>query len=103
MSNARFGSSASGSSKSKRRFDIHEVQDVRGEELDDEGEEIKACGFPLHLGRLTLQHFRYSFWTSRSSSRSKSAHQSTTKISQRVIQDEASDDSDDLFWSDEVR
>jgi hypothetical protein len=77
-------------------------QDVRGEEFDDEGEEIKACGFPLHLGRLTLQHFRHSFWSSRSSSRSKS-HQSTTKVSQKVIQEEASDDSDDLFWSDEVK
>ncbi|KAG0619647.1 hypothetical protein M758_4G154400 [Ceratodon purpureus] len=103
VSNARLGSSASGSSKSKKRFDNLEIkQDIRGEGLDhDEGEEIKACGFPLHLGRLTLQHFRYSFWTSRSSSRSKPAHHSTTKVSPKKIQEEPSDDSDDLFWSDE--
>lgn len=98
---ARFGSFSSVSSKSKSRF-IHEVkQDVRFEDFDDGSEDIKACGFPLHLGRLTLQHFRYGFWTSRSSGRSKSHDYITEKGSKKVIEEEATDNSNELFWSDE--
>lgn len=78
-------------------------QDVRFEDMDDGSEDIKACGFPLHLGRLTLLHFRHSFWTSRSSSRSKSHESPTEKVSKKVIEDETTDNSDDMFWSDEVR
>ena len=102
ISSARLGSSASSSSKSKRQFTHEMKQDVRGDEFNDESEGIKACGFPLHLRRLTHQLFRYSFWTSRSSSRSKS-QQSITTASQKMIQEEPSDDSDNLFWSDEVK
>lgn len=98
---SRPGSFESGSSRSKNRF-IHEVkQDVSGFSDDEDEERFSACGFPLHFGRLTLLQFRYSFRTSRSRSRSKAPQM--TKVSNEVIQDEASDNSDDLFWSDEVR
>lgn len=78
-------------------------QDVQYEEIGDDSEEIKACGFPLHLGRLTLQHLRYSFWTSRPAGRRKSHESTTDKVSKKVTEDEATDNSDDIFWSDEVR
>lgn len=98
---SRFGSFSSASSKCRSRF-IHEVkQDVRFEDFDDGSEDMKACGFPLHLGRLTLQHFRYGFWPSRSSSRSKSLDSPPEKVSKKLNEDEATDNSDEMFWSDE--
>ncbi|KAG0631320.1 hypothetical protein M758_1G243800 [Ceratodon purpureus] len=96
---SRPGSFESASSRSKSRF-IHEVkQDVSGFSNDEDEERFSACGFPLHLGRLTLLQFRYSFRTSRSRSRGRAPQM--TKVSKEVIQDEVSDNSDDLFWSDE--
>lgn len=68
--------------------------------MDDCSEDIKACGFPLHLGKLTLQHFRHSFWALRSRSKS---HELSSEVSKKGIEDEATDNSDEMFWSDEVR
>lgn len=97
---ARVGSLAPRSSRSKSRF-IHEVkQDVRFEDLDDCNEDIKACGFPLHLGKLTLQHFRHSFWTLRTRSKS---HEFSAEVPKKGIEDETTDNSEEMFWSDEVR
>lgn len=97
---ARVGSLASGSSRSKSRF-IHEVkQDVRSEDMDHCDEDIKACGFPLHLGKLTLQHFRHSLWTLRTRSKS---HEFSAEVSKKGIEDEGTDNSDEMFWSDDVR
>ena len=99
---SRPGSFELGSSRSKNRF-IHEVkQDVSGVSDNEDVEKFRACGFPVHFGRLILLRLRYSFWTSKSSGRNK-APQATKKVPKEVAQDETSDNSDDLFWSDEVR
>lgn len=87
-------------------------QDVR-ENSDNEGDEIKACGIPLKLGKLTLGNLKYSFW---STSRSKSPREvnANANINTNASSDHhhkkapgdgsgVSENSDDLFWSDEVR
>lgn len=96
------------SSKTSKSQYIDEVkQDVRREDFANDGDELtKACGFPLHFGRLTLQHFRLSFWTSRSvrGRKSKSRSQTPTKpnLQENVAtQAEASDNSEEMFWSEE--
>lgn len=92
-------STMSETSRNKKKLSHGVQQDLRGDDAEDENVEMRACGFPLHLGRWTLQHFRYSFWTSRSNSRSPCQ---ATKMDY-TKQGNESDNSEDVFWSDEVR
>ncbi|XP_024369521.1 uncharacterized protein [Physcomitrium patens] len=92
-------STMSETSRNKKKLSHGVQQDLRGDDAEDENVEMRACGFPLHLGRWTLQHFRYSFWTSRSNSRSPCQ---ATKMDY-TKQGNESDNSEDVFWSDEEK